>query len=229
MPLSDAYTINIFRQLHRALPPLVPTEIQRNLRAAATEAALIRAGKSLWPYRRAFQELMAACEEKMGEIFFVSHLTSPLKERFRAFGEHGGHWRSVWSGRSIGFFAPDDRATLAAALIDTRQRIWEHAAQMALSVQRQKYEAKIEALERELAERENELIFLRSLAQEQSDSALAKEIDAYIEACEHGLCGLEPEVTRHSLARAREHFQGRRADRRMSPTALPSLNFNHVL
>lgn len=241
LPLVS-HTLNILGQLTRDLPPLTPLELQRDIRdtytalsrnnqlsAAESEAAVITSGKKIWPYRRAFQEITTFYEHKIGEIFLTYSLTEPLKDRYRAFTAAGGCFQDAWSGRSAAFFFADDRPTLTTALIATQQYIRAHAAQAALSVARPRYENRIEELSRELEASEKELYLLRSLANQESDPSLAKEIQAHIQACDYGFCGLGPAVTLAAISQAREHFQGRKEEKLMTPNPLFSLDFNHAL
>lgn len=223
------YTIQIFDELCRHLPPLVPQKVATDMVAAsvqikndpsltvtAVEDALIAFGKKIWPYRKAFEEFLELYEGKLGESLLIVQLSSTLKRRYHEFVVCGGTYRDLHGGRPALFFSSAERTELCAALIAVSDAVRAHTIQAVFGIERQQYEERIREFTSILEGIEDQLQLLRKMAEdEQEHPSLAAEIRAQIRSFEYGLCLLGPRHSYEAVCQAPEHFVGRKKEKEM--------------
>jgi len=90
MPTTQ-YTKQIFRRLYDFVAPVLPKELEEEMRHALEhveqdseltrediEDTMIIFGKRVWPYRKALQEAIALHEGTVGEKFFRAAKMNPV-------------------------------------------------------------------------------------------------------------------------------------------------------
>lgn len=225
------HTLIIFHRLRNPLPPLFPraaaAELEETLRAfsemrglplSRLEAAMIVWGKRLWPYRRAFADLLAAYEDRLGHRFVRAQLPAALAERYREFEEHGGRFRDAVMGPPKPFFSHEDHHSLRDAAMLAWRELRQHAVQGALSVDKGRYLRLIEKHGDALREMERMLSQLELLAAREASRFpdIAEEIRSFVSGVNHGLCALGPAYSLSTVRGAREHFLGRKQEKKFS-------------
>lgn len=223
------HTLIIFDQLRNPLPPLFPGAAAEELEEAISalraapelsltvlEDVMAPWGKRLWPYRKAFADLMAAYEDRLGHRFIQAQLPGALADRYREFEEHGGRFRDVVLGPPQPFFSNEDHEPLRDAILLAYKELRQHTVQGALSVDKDRYVRLVEEYREVLREIERTSVALAALAAREAEDhpALADEIQSYLCGIDHGFCALGPAPTLHSVRNAFEHFLGRKKEKK---------------
>lgn len=184
-----------------------------SLTVESVEATMIVFGKLVWPYRKAYTEIIYSYEGKIGEQFLLAHLPRSVKKRYQEFVACGGSFRDLHSGAPAQFFSSEERGILCGVLVDLQKDIRQHVVQAIHTTEQKVFAKKVQEFTDVLEKMEHQLNVLRSMAdEEQEHPQLAEEIRAQIQGFESGLCFLGPENTFDELCRLPEHFVGRKQD-----------------
>jgi len=216
-------TVDIFRRFVANIPPLFPTilatEIKRELKlveAGVTdireiEQAMVRCGYALWPWNQAFREFTRRTQESVGEQFFLSSLSLELQEKYFEYQKLGVTLQDIYSGRAAHYFNGDERDELLSALINMKQHVNEFASREVVGIKKDIYLKLVEEFQVVLEKIKNNLDELKNLAHtETQHTLLASEIRSRVEAFEHGLCLLGPDINHEEVGRSKEFFDDRR-------------------
>lgn len=223
------HTIDIFKHMAGNLPPLLPDEIKKEVVHALehlendytigleeVEDVVIGLGKKVWPYWKAFDEMLVFHQSKMGEKFLEGKMSLELKKKYKLFKEHGGDYHDLRAGGPAAFFEPEERQKLSEILVDVDNELRRYVCQAVLSSERKKYEDLIIELQGVLDDIEKRLDYLRIVAEDEEEHPhLASEIRGQVRAFEFGLCLLGPRTMTHEVENAKEHFEGRKREKRM--------------
>jgi len=218
------HTISIFQMTLDNLPPLLPSEIVVRMQSARDEwernketslekieNLMIKFGYELWPWQTAHREFLSDAEERLGEHFFLSHLPSELGENFIKYRDYGLNWRDVYSGRAINYFSNDDRLAVAQVLIKTRNDLSKFTAQEIVSVNKDKYLARVQEHKTILDKIKNAIAKLKLAADRESyHPSLAGEMRAKARYFELGLVDLAPSPSLDEAELAQEFFEERK-------------------
>ena len=218
------YTIKLFKQLYKDLPPLVPEKIEKDMKKAVDqvennvhlsreeiESTMVEFGKKTWPYRKAFHEFLDIYEGKMGEKIFLTKMPRSFKQKYEKFKEQGNDFRDLFHGRDVNHFSLEDRTKLHEALVETRKDIEQHVRQKVVSSEKKNYQESIDEFKDVLQEIEEHLETLKQLADnEQEHPEIVTEIRKQIVDFEHSLCGLGDNIDHEEVLKIREHFEGRK-------------------
>jgi hypothetical protein len=229
MPDSIQHTLWIFDRMFQQIPPLVAEITREDMKTAneqlrsnfdlsleELEDTVIIFGKKLWPYRKAFEELLDVYEAKLGEKFMFGIISRGLKKRYDEFKVHGGTLRDLHSGNPAEFFSVAERNELCSALVEMNSQIRKHAVQAVHTNDALAYEKRILEFQIILDDIEKRLDTLRLMADnEQEHPELASEIRAQIRSFEYGLCLLGPEHQYQAICLSEEHFTGRKLEKKM--------------
>lgn len=218
-------TLAIFTYLVNDLPPLLSDDLKYQLRRelkntqenettlAEIEKVMVQYGYEIWPWNQAFKEFLQQCEESVGEQFFLSHISESLQKKYLEYRELGMTWRDIYNGNAVNYFSDDDRIGLAEGLVEMKQDLKDFASREVVGIKKQMYLNKVEEFKVILGKIKENLDRLRTLAEGESNHPrLADEINARVEAFEHGLCLLAPEITHSEVEQAHEFFVGRRQE-----------------
>ncbi len=218
------HTLSIFKQLSDFVSPIVPEDIRKEMSQALEqiendlslpleelEETMIVFGKKVWPYRKAYIELLTLQEGKVGEKFLEGKLSGKMKKKFHDFKKSGGTMRDLHTGRKIDFFDSKERAELCEVLVDLANELRSNTAQAINSTKQKKFVEKVLDFSDILEDLEHRLESLRIMADaEQEHPQLASEIRDHVRAFELGMCALGPELSYEALCSASEHFTGRK-------------------
>jgi hypothetical protein len=218
------HTLVIFEIMQRRMPPMVPNEIVEefkhviehlksdyNITLTELEDTVVVFGKKIWPYWKAFEEVVNMEEGNIGEKFFMGRLSPHMKKRYKEFKEHGGDFRDLYSGDPMHFFEVDERVDFSHAFVEMDRDIREHARQMVLSTEQKHYQDSVIEFQNIYDDIEKRLDSLRLLADdEQEHPQLAEEIREKIKSFEHGLCLLGPSTRYEEVCGIEDHFDSRR-------------------
>jgi hypothetical protein len=227
--MAYPYTIIFWEQQCADHPPLAPESVRTDMHAvingirrgalavSEAEERLIRHGKALWPYRRAFADLSAWFHAHIGTHFLAPHIPKPLQRKCNEFAAHGGTLEHLRRSPPASFFDETERETLRAAFARQERDIKAHTVQAALSSHRREYETLINRYEASLTamEADREALLTLARAEEEDFPDLAAEIRASVRGVDESLCQLGPGCAPDALARAREHFLGRKREKKM--------------
>jgi hypothetical protein len=217
-------TISLFRHLHKNLPPLFPPDIEKRIsmiirdlekESRSTleeiEDKMIAFGTEVWPWMQAFMEFLRVTEKKMGEHFFIPHLSDELIEKYEAFKKIGYTLSELYVGRAIHFFSPEERQKIAEACVEMKQDAIRYTKQEILSTSKKEYLARVEKYKKELEPVKKSLHRLQQLAyQEKEHEHLMKEIRARIRSIEESLVMLGQELQHHHVHHSPEFFEERK-------------------
>lgn len=220
------HTIDIFERLCDYILPVLPVKIKvemthalehlqndYSLSVESVEDTMIVFGKLVWPYRKAYSEVLYAYEGKIGEKFLFAHLPKSIKKRYQEFVACGGDFRDLHSGAPAKFFSVEERGALCGILVDLQRDIRKHVIQAIHSTEQKIFNKKVKEFSAILEKIEGHLDTLRIMADaEQEHPQLAEEIRAHVRGFDLGLCFLGPEISFDDLCRLPEHFTGRKRD-----------------
>ena len=223
------HTVDIFKHMANELPPLLPEEIKKEINHALdhlendftigieeVENIIISLGKKVWPYWKAFDEMVVFHQGQMGEKFLEGKMSMELKKKYKLFKEHGGTYRDLRSGAPANFFEVEERQKLAEFLVDVEKDLRQYVAQAVLSTERKKYEGLILDLQVVLDSVEKRLETLRQVAEDEEEHPkLAEEIRAQVRSFEFGMCLLGPRIKIDEVMNAKEHFDGRKLEKKI--------------
>lgn len=218
------YTLSIFEQLVATLPPMFPLEIAKKMSFAIdqlkndsrinqkmVEDTMIRFGYDLWPWRQSFNDFFGLNEGKLGEQFFVSHLSKESADNYLKYKEYGLTWRDLYSGRAIKYFDEDGRVALYEALIKTKKDLVNFTAREVSGLLKKEYLSKVEEYKKTLRNINDLIGRMKEMAdEEQYHPILAGELRAKIRAFESGLCALGPSFGIDEVTGALEFFVDRK-------------------
>ncbi|MBD3311367.1 MAG: hypothetical protein GF349_02630 [Candidatus Magasanikbacteria bacterium] len=221
------YTLFIFRVVYSKLPPLVPEEIRKELGHALdhlksdyditlseAEETLVVFGKKIWPFWKAFEEMVNMHKGELGEKFFISKLPPKIKKKYSEFKEHGGEFKDFATGSPMSFFDDSDRQFLTSVLLEVDKDIRLHTRQEVLGIDKDRYQELIVEFGEVLDGIEKRLETLRTMADsEQEHPQLADEIRAQIKAFEHGICFLAPKINLDDINNSYEFFVERKQEK----------------
>lgn len=220
------HTVDIFEHLYRFVLPVIPKKIKEEMEHAlshlqqdaalsveSVEDTMIVFGKLVWPYRKAYAEVMYAYEGKIGEQFLLSHLPREAKKRYQEFVACGGSFRDLHTGAPAQFFSSEERGILCGVLVNLQKDIRLHTAQAVHSTEQKAFAKKVKEFSHILEKIEGQLDALRLMADaEQEHPQLAEEIRAHVRGFELGICFLGPEISFDDLCLLPEHFTGRKKE-----------------
>lgn len=223
MPIS---TRAIFRHLYEYASPILPYDVRDEMAEALAqledrdditrleaEETLIVFAKKAWPYRKAYEDILAVFDAHYGEQFLKAHMPGRLWRRYQEFLAAGGEYYHVKTGRGVNFFTSEERVLLCGILVDMRQSVRDHVAQAIRSTEKKKFDNLVAAYENALADIDVELAHIRALAdKEQEHPRLARQLRAEAEAFEHGLALLGPEQDAVRLCELKECVPRRRRE-----------------
>lgn len=217
-------TISLFRHLHKNLPPLFPAEIEKKMDRIISdlekktkntleeiEDKMISFGTEVWPWMQAFMEFLHDNEKKMGEHFFLPHLSEELIEKYEGFKKIGYSLAELYIGKALNFFSPEERQKLAEACVEMKRDAIAYTKQEVLSTAKKEYLSRVEKYKKELEPIKKNLDRLRKLAyQEKEHAYLVKEIRSKIRSIEESLVLLGQELNHHHIHHAPEFFKERK-------------------
>lgn len=218
------YTLSIFEQLVATLPPMFPLDIAKKMSFAIdqlksdarinqkmVEDTMIRFGYDLWPWRQAFNDFFGLNDGKLGEQFFISHLSKESAEHYMKYKEYGLAWRDLYSGRAIKYFDSNGRVALYGALIKTKNDLINFTTREVSGLLKNQYLSKVEEYKKTLIKINDLISQMKVMAdEEQYHPILADELRAKIRVFECGLCTLAPSSSLDDIMNALEFFVERK-------------------
>ncbi|OIO19050.1 MAG: hypothetical protein CO029_00950 [Candidatus Magasanikbacteria bacterium CG_4_9_14_0_2_um_filter_41_10] len=223
---TTQYTKQIFRQLYAFVAPVLPTDLEEEMRHALEhvekdaelsrediEDTMIIFGKRVWSYRKSLQEVVGLHEGIVGEKFFRAALSKKMQKKFDEFVAHGGTLRDIHSGAPASFFTVDERIELNHALVDMDTHIKAYAIQSIKGTGHKQFQASVQEFTSLLDNLENQLSDIRVMADDaQEHPMIAREMREHIRGFEYGLVLLGQEYSQEEVEKAHEHFHGRRRE-----------------
>lgn len=224
--LSIKHTIDIFSRLFNSaelvIPPKLRSDMEKALESLRNDLSLsleevedtvILFGKKVWPYRKAFNEFIAAQEARSGEKILLAKLSRPLRKQYLAFKEQGGSLRDLHTGTNVTFFSTEERLSLCATFIEMKNEIRSMTLQAIKSTEKAEFERRVSKFEEIFGCIEEEMEHLSNMADEEQEYPhLATEIRSQIRGFEFGFSLLGPETQYDAVCLAAEHFHGRKAE-----------------
>jgi len=226
------HTIDIFEQVYRRLPPLVPPEVKDEMahalehlhndftiEAPEVENVIIALGKKIWPYWKAYVEFYDLYQGKLGEKFLLVKLEPNLKNRYKEFKEHGGDYHDLHSGAPLSYFNSDERLKLTQRIVEVDNDVHQYVRQAVISSEANKYQELIIEFSEILENMEKRLDTLRQMAEDEEEHPrLAEEIRAHVRSFEFGLCLLGPHTNSQDVFAAEEFFTERKVSKKLHRT-----------
>ncbi len=219
------FTLTLFKRLVDNIPPLFPEDLKYQIKKdlkdiqenttslEKLEEVMIRYGYEIWPWNKAFREILSVVEEKVGEQFLLDNLPTSLQEKFLEYRHLGLNLKDFHSGRLANYFDEDQRILLASALVNMKSQVHEFAVREVVGLKKEFYLNKLKEFKIILEDIKHNLNRLKDLAKKENDhTTLANEISARVEMFEHGLCLLAPEISHEEVKRAHEFFVGRKQE-----------------
>ncbi len=226
------HTLDIFKRLVETMPPLVPKEVQGDMKAALEqctnnlhltltdlEDTMVSFGKKIWPYREAFLELYRLYEGELGEQFLLRRLSKSAIKKFQDFQQSGGTFRDLYSGAPANFFTLEERGELCRGLIETQGDLDQYARQAVVSRDEKKYKSRIVEFEKIFMEVEKQLndLLLRA-EKEQEHPELSAEIREHVRGFEYSFCLLAPKLNYEAVCQSAGFFDERKKHKKTLQT-----------
>lgn len=224
------HTLTIYETILNRLPPLVPRNIKQNLEIELdrlfrngditlheVEQSMAEYGMKLWPYMRAFEEMVLHHEKTMADKFFIQKASPGLRKKYALVCKLGSGFEPVCYGTSLEHFDHDEKRELNELLVDLKQDIRRYAMQAVLTHDRKTYEEKIEYYGKMIEEVNGVLRSLRNLAENQPEhhADLAGDIQSKIKAIEHSIAMLGPRIEIEEIRQLPVYYQGKREERKV--------------
>lgn len=224
------HTLTIYETILNRLPPLVPQQMKQNLEVELdrlyrtedisldeVEQSMAEHGMKLWPYMRAFEEMVDHHEKTLGDKFFMQKASPGLRKKYMLVCDLGGSFRPVYRGAISDHFDHNDKQELNELLVDLKHDIRRYAMQAVLTHDRKTYEEKIEYYGKMIEEVNGVIRSLQNLAENQNGyhSDLAEDIQSKIKAIEHSISLLGPRIEIEEIRGMPEYFQGKREERKV--------------
>lgn len=224
------HSLNLLQHFYDHAPPLLPREIKADLWQALdhlkndadatvdhVEHTLLVFGKKLWPYRRAFDDIVEQVEKRRSDEFFAAHIGQhpELSLWFKELQSSGTSAHEFFMGQNhhVGGLTAEQRSSLCQAIVETKRDIRGAAAVAVAGPDKQKYQKKV--IEYQLLSESitKQIDKLRALADaEQQHPQLASELRAKIEHFERGLSHLAPHADFTDVCMQYEQVHGRAAE-----------------
>ncbi len=224
------HTLSIYETILNRLPPLVPQNIKQALEVeldrlyriedpslGEIEQSMSEYGMKVWPYIKAFEEIMASHEGLIADKIFIQKASLPLRKKYLLVRGLGGGFQSVYTGSLREHFDHNERRELNELLVDLKRDIRRYAMQAVLTHDRKTYEEKIEYYGRMIEEINTVVGLLREIAKDQGEDHydLALDVQSNIKAIEHSVAFLGPMIKIEEIRQMPEYYHGRREERRV--------------
>ena len=226
MENQKIHTIKIFEHLYNFIKSVLPQELDQevdqvlqqlngdyNLTLETIEETVIVYGQKIWPYRKAYSELLSEYQGKLGEQFLLAKLSATLKKKYAHYKQEGGSFRQLHSGSDISIFTPKERQKIGEILIAVHSDIQQHVTQAVHGTQEKLFIKKVKEFQHVLVDIEDRLNLMRQMANDEQDHPrLAAEIRDHVKTFELGLSAIGPESSFDDLINTHDHFVGRKDD-----------------
>ncbi len=224
------HTLSIYETILNRIPPLVPRNIKqsfeveldrlhrtRDISLDEVEQSMVEHGRKLWPYIKAFEEMVAVHEKAMGNKFLLQKASPGLRKKYALVCELGGEFGPMCYGASLEHFDHDERRELNELLVELKRDIRTFAMQAVLTHDRKTYEEKIEYYGGMVEEINAIIESLRTFARNHAEnhSNLARDVESKITAIEQSLVFLGPPIHIEEIRKTPEYYQGRREERKV--------------
>lgn len=219
-------TVQLFQRMYNNLPPLFPEVDRRDMKISLEhlskdepvtikdiEDTMIRFGYLVWPWDRAFRDMVLVNEQRILDHFIWPRLSENTRMKLEDFLGCNGTLEDIKAGRAALCFSYEEQAELNMALTDAARDLKEYTARQVLSTDKKQYLRKVDEYTVLLKSIISKLEDMNTLAVKEEDHpALAEEIRARVRAFEYGLCCLGPEVRHEEINSAVDFFIGRKRD-----------------
>ncbi|HRH23797.1 MAG TPA: hypothetical protein PK295_04170 [Candidatus Magasanikbacteria bacterium] len=224
------HTLYIYETILNRLPPLVPRNVKQNLEVEIdrlfrteditlheVEQSMAEHGMIVWPYMRAFEEMVEHHENIMGDKFFMQKASPGLRKKYMLVRNLGGELSHVSRGTLPEHFNHTEKQELNELLVDLKHDIRRYAMQAVLTHDRKTYEEKIEYYGGIIEEINTVLTSLRHLAENQSSDHcdLAQDIQSRIKGIEHSIAMLGPRIEIEEIRQMPAYYEGKREERKV--------------
>lgn len=227
---SVKHTLTIFESLRDRVPVVVPEELREALHIdilrlrddhtvtlEEVEQSMINHGKKLWPYIKAFEDMVYTHEKKMGSKWIAQKASPSVRKKYALFCEIGGDYHTICHGAVMDDFDHDERQELAHLLVDLKQDIRAYAVQSVLTEGKSAYHQKVEEYATMIEEINESIETLRKMAHEhrEIDADFAEDILGKIKAIEQSISFLGPSIDMHEIRGLHEYYQGRLQEKKL--------------
>ncbi len=224
------HILTIYQHLYDRVPPLVSEELRNALNQEITrlknkedvtseeiEASMVSYGKQLWPYIKAFEEMVMLHESRMADKLFHQKASSTLRKKYALVCKLGSGFVPVCYGVSADHFDHDERRELNEVLVDLKKDIRRYAMQAVMTHDRKTYEQKIGYYGNLVEEINATIMALNAFADEQAEvhDDLAQDAESKVRAIEQSLAFIGPTLNIQEIRQAPEYYQGKREERKI--------------
>lgn len=224
------HTLIIYETILNRIPPLVPRDIKQSLEVELdrlyrredttldeVEESMTVYGKKIWPYMKAFEEMVTVHEKRIGDTFLTKRASPGLRKKYTLVRELGGEYGSIYSGETLDHFDHAEKHELAGLLVDLKHEVRRYAMQAVLTHDRKTYEEKIEYYGGIIKEINEVIELLKDFAEEHAENHenLAEDVRGKIKAIEQSLAFIGPEITIDEIRNTPEYYRGRREERKV--------------
>jgi len=220
-----SHTLNIFERMYRLLGAHVPQDIVDDLKhdlddlkqrtevlLEDVETTMVKHGKRVWPYIRAFEDMYVYYEAGMLEKLLYQRASQGLKVKLQLFREMDGDMHDIYSGSVHHIFESDERQELMALLVDLKHDIRKHATQKILLHDKQQYNEKVAYYADMLEQINNVLEDVRKFAHEEAHEFIAENIHEKIKTVEHSFAFLAPPVDIVEVLNLADDYRGKQEE-----------------
>jgi hypothetical protein len=222
------HTLNIFKQVHRNLPPLVDGDLREEMKnkiikivekndlsLEELEDLMIFYGKKIWSHVQAFEDIYHIYNEKLSEKIFLQKASNSIVKKYNTVKETGVKFLDIFSGALHRFFSHEERMELLDLLISLKNDVRQHAKQAVLTHEKGHYEEKINKYGEMLSDINKVIEDLHKFVNEEENSDLVLGILSKIRAIEHSLAFLGPKINYYEIIDLPEYYLGKKHEKRM--------------
>jgi len=222
------HTLNIFKQVHRNLPPLVDVKLREEMKAKIEELVdtgkvtleelediMIFYGKKVWPFVQAFEDIYHVYHEKLSEKIFLAKASKSIIGKYNTIKETGVNFFDIFSGTLHHFFSHEERMELLDLLISLKRDIRQHATQAVLTHEKTNYEEKIDKYGQMVQDINKVIEDLHKFANEEKDNNLALDVLDKARTIEYSLAFLGPKINYPEILDLLDYYKGKKEEKKM--------------
>ncbi|EKE07451.1 MAG: hypothetical protein ACD_18C00083G0006 [uncultured bacterium] len=222
------HTLNIFKQVHRNLPPLVDEKLREEMKSKIEdlidtgnvtleelEDIMIFYGKKVWPYVQAFEDIYHVYHEKLSEKIFLAKASKKIIKKYNLVKSTGVHFFDLFSGAIHHLFSNDERLELTELLISLKKDIRQHTKQAVLTHDKSHYEEKINKYGQMIHDINRVIEDLHKFANNEDDNNLTLDIRDKVRSIEYSLAFLGPKINFFEILDLPEYYLGKKHEKKM--------------
>jgi Rad3-related DNA helicase len=224
------HTLKIYQRLYDRMPPFVPEQVyldiekelknffaRQDATVSEVENSMMKYGEKIWPYVKAFEEMVKVHEHVLADKIFHQKASPRLRKKYALVCKLGHGFEPVCYGIALEHFDHDEKQELNELLVELKRDVRRYAMQAVLTHDKVTYQEKIDRYGKVVEEIN---VVLHSLSdfsnRERGDHGdLVHDMEGKIRAIQQSFAFLGPAIDIEEIRRMPEYYKGRKEERKM--------------